>query len=92
MSMPAASVLNLNVPDLPSAAVRGLCRASLSSFGRVQVTEVEKGSGLVRISLEDANGELPEGSDLALLARNYATVTALQPVSEVAMCACFESR
>lgn len=43
MSMPAASVLNLNVPDLPIAAVRGLCCASLSSFGRVQVTEVEKG-------------------------------------------------
>jgi 5'/3'-nucleotidase len=91
MSMPAASVLNLNVPDLPIAAVRGLCHASLSSFGRVQVTEVEKGSGVVRISLEDADGQPPGGCDLALLARDYATVTAIQPVSEAPMSMCIET-
>lgn len=82
MDMPDSAVLNLNVPDLPAASVRGLRRAALSRFGRVQVTEVEKGSGLVRITLEDAEGDERQDTDLVLVADDYATLTPLRPVGE----------
>lgn len=75
-------VLNLNVPDLPEAEVRGLHRARLARFGTVQSSVVESGLGYVKIGLVETGHEPEPDSDIALLAQGYATITALRPVCE----------
>lgn len=71
-------VLNLNVPDLPTAEVRGLRRAPLASFGAVQarIREVEHGNLMLTYSDIEVARE-PE-TDAGLLARGWATITQLR--------------
>lgn len=83
--LPKETVLNLNVPDLPADQVRGLCRAKFGRFGQVQMRIAERGSGFVRTALEDTGAHLEPGTDMALLADGYATVTPLQPLGEAAV-------
>ncbi|GIF95783.1 5'/3'-nucleotidase SurE [Catellatospora citrea] len=83
--LPQSTVLNLNVPDLPADQVRGLCRARFGRFGQVQMRIAERGSGFVRTALEDSGAHLEPGTDMALLADGYATVTPLQPLGEAAV-------
>jgi 5'-nucleotidase len=78
-------VLNLPVPDLPADQVKGLCRARFGRFGQVQMRIAERGSGFVRTALEDTGARLEPGTDMALLADGYATVTPLQPLGEAAV-------
>jgi 5'-nucleotidase len=76
-------VLNLNVPDLPSRQLRGLRRARLAPFGRVQTTITDVGQGYVQLGVaaeEDLEHE-PD-TDAALVAAGFATVTALHPICE----------
>lgn len=80
--LPRATVLNLNVPDLPPERVRGLCQARFGRFGQVQMRIAERGTGFVRTALEDTGARLEPGTDMALLADGYATVTPLQPLGE----------
>ncbi|WP_428964233.1 5'/3'-nucleotidase SurE [Micromonospora fluostatini] len=80
---PVENVLNVNVPDLPPDRLRGVRRGSLSAFGQVQMTVAEAGHGFVRTSLEEPGQAVQPGSDLALLAEGYASVTAIRAVTEV---------
>ncbi|MCW6008169.1 5'/3'-nucleotidase SurE [Micromonospora sp. CPCC 205371] len=80
---PEGTVLNLNVPDAPPERVKGVRRARLSRFGQVQITVAEAGQGFVRTALEESGASLEPGTDLALLAEGYATVSAVRAVSEV---------
>jgi 5'-nucleotidase len=82
LDAPDEIVFNLNVPDLPSDQVRGLRRGSLARFGQVQVAIAEVGQGFVRTALEEVGERLEPGTDLALLADNYAVVTPIRGVSE----------
>jgi 5'-nucleotidase len=77
---PAGTVLNVNVPDVPLGEVRGLRQANLASFGAVQTNIVEKGEGYVQVSVSEIEAEHEPGTDAALLAAGYATVTALRSV------------
>jgi 5'-nucleotidase len=81
---PPGTVLNLNVPDLHVDGIRGLRRARLARFGQVQMSIAEAGEGFVRTSIEESGEELEPGTDVALLAQGYATVTAIRGVHEVA--------
>ncbi|BCL13218.1 5'/3'-nucleotidase SurE [Micromonospora sagamiensis] len=81
---PAESVLNVNAPDLPYERLRGVRRASLASFGQVQMTVAEAGHGFVRTSLEEPGQAVQPGTDLFWLAEEYACVTAIRAVIEVA--------
>ncbi|BCB84163.1 5'/3'-nucleotidase SurE [Phytohabitans suffuscus] len=81
--LPEATVLNLNVPDLPRDRIKGVRRARLASFGQVQMAVAEIGHGYVRTAIEESGARLEEGTDLALLADGYATWTAVQAVTEV---------
>ncbi len=74
-------VFNLNVPDAALDEVRGLRRGTLASFGAVQ-TNVEIGEGFVRMALADLESKLEPGTDAALLAAGYASITALSPICE----------
>jgi 5'-nucleotidase len=79
-SAPAATVLNLNVPDSPSVA--GVREATLASFGQAQMAVAEQGEGFVRMTVEQNGERLIPGTDIALLADGYATLTALRPPAE----------
>jgi 5'-nucleotidase len=79
---PAGTVFNLNVPDAPRTAVRGLRRATMARFGQVQMTIAEVGQGYVRTALEERAGRLDDGTDLACLAEGYASVTPLRGITE----------
>lgn len=75
----AEGVVNVNAPDLPAAALKGLRPALLASFGVVQTTVLESGGGLIRLAVSDAEAEHEEGTDAALLADGWATVTVVAP-------------
>lgn len=76
-------VFNVNTPDVPYDRLRGVRRAGLSRFGQVQMTVVEAGEGFVRTTVE-ATGDRPDpGTDLAVLADGYASVTALRGLAEL---------
>ncbi|MER7456334.1 5'/3'-nucleotidase SurE [Micromonospora sp. NPDC126480] len=80
---PVGSVLNVNAPDVPLARLRGLRRGRLASFGQVQMTVAESGHGFVRTALEEPGEAAQAGTDVALLAEGYASVTAVRAVTEV---------
>lgn len=87
LESPTLTAINVNVPDRPAEALRGIRQAPLTEYGSVQMTVAEVGEGFIRTSMaEDPGGELAgrhdPGSDLALLAEGYVTVTALQPHCE----------
>jgi 5'-nucleotidase len=82
VDLPPATVLNLNVPDVPAEKVRGVRRATLASFGQVQMSIAETGEGYIRTAIEETKVDMVPGTDLALLADGYATVTPLLAVGE----------
>lgn len=78
LEMPAASVVSLNVPNIVD--VQGLRWAELARFGTVQsrVDEIDENEvELVAVYSEDNPAP---GTDAALLADGYATLTALRSV------------
>ncbi|MBU2669420.1 5'/3'-nucleotidase SurE [Actinoplanes bogorensis] len=79
---PAGTVLNVNVPDQESPAE--LREATLASFGQAGIALAGAGEGFVRTTIERADEPLVPGTDIALLASGYATVTALRPPAAVA--------
>jgi 5'-nucleotidase len=77
---PDGTVLNLNAPNLPMERVRGLRRAKLARYGQVQMAIAESGEGYVRTAITETDVEPEAGTDLALLAGGYATVTAVRTI------------
>jgi 5'-nucleotidase len=75
-------VLNVNAPNVEVSEVRGLCRATLATFGAVQTNVAESGEGWVRITVSDVDAHYEPGTDAALVADRYATVTPLRPICE----------
>ena len=78
LNAPAGTVLNLNVPDLPIDEVRGVREAPLGRFGSVEAVLRSRGEGgedtlFVRLRLGE--GASDAGSDAALLAGGFVTVT-----------------
>ena len=80
---PDRTVLNVNVPDRPRREVAGVRVAGLASFGQVQASVDDVGDGRLAISMS-SDGSPPEpGTDTALLAAGFVTVTWLVGVSAV---------
>jgi 5'-nucleotidase len=82
-SSPPGTVLNVNVPDRPFDQVPGLREATLAPFGQAQMAVAESGEGFVRTAIEKTGDERTPGTDIALLAEGYATVTAIRPPSQL---------
>jgi 5'-nucleotidase len=82
VSAPPRTVLNVNAPDFPAEQVRGRRLATLASFGAVQTNIAEVGEQFVRVQVADVNAEMEPGTDAALLAEGWVTVTSLRPVCE----------
>jgi 5'-nucleotidase len=82
LDAPDRTVLNLNVPDLPRERLGGVRSATLAPFGAVQATVVGGGEDHVRMDVEPLVADAEPGTDVALLAEGYATVTVLRGVVE----------
>jgi 5'-nucleotidase len=79
---PPTTMLNLNVPNVGLGELAGLRVATLAPFGTVQAQVAEVGQSHVKLAYSEPSEEAPPGSDAALLAKGFATVTSLQPVAE----------
>jgi 5'-nucleotidase len=75
-------VLNVNVPNRDLGDIRGVRRASLATFGVVQMTMLEQGHGYVKMSLEQQDAALEPGTDEAWLVDGYVSVTPIRPSCE----------
>ena len=76
------TVFNLNVPNVPPTQALEVREATLAPFGIVQTTMTEPIEGDVRLTVRELPDEPIEGSDAALLAAGYATVTNVVAVQE----------
>lgn len=74
---PAATVLNVNVPDLPAGRLAGVRQAPLARFGTVQAAVRERGPDPFTVQLRVNEAEPPADSDTALLRAGWVTVTPL---------------
>lgn len=77
---PRRVVLNVNVPDVPLAELRGIASAPLASFGAVQADIAEVGEGFITLTFSEIDVSTEPESDAALQTRGWATVTALAGV------------
>jgi 5'-nucleotidase len=80
---PTRTVLNVNVPGLPRDAVKGVRWTRLDQFGSVRAAVAESGRNGLQFEFRATGAELDAESDTALVAAGYATLTAVQGVSEV---------
>ena len=81
LALPPGTVLNLNVPNVHTEA--DVREATLAPFGIVQTTMHRDGEHHVRLAVEDLPNDPVPGSDAALLAEGYATLTSITAVSAV---------
>jgi 5'-nucleotidase len=80
---PPRSVLNLNVPALSRAEIKGVRWARLAAFGAVRaaISEVET-DGKLQIELRATDEPLPPDTDTALCEAGYATLTTIVGIAE----------
>ncbi|WP_164234346.1 5'/3'-nucleotidase SurE [Microbacterium hydrocarbonoxydans] len=76
---PAGTVINVNVPN--TADPRGIREAHLAPFGIVQMTMAESDAQYIRLAVEELPNTPEEGSDAALLAGGWVTVTGVDSVA-----------
>jgi 5'-nucleotidase len=83
LEAPPRSVLNLNVPALDRAAIKGVRWARLAAFGAVRaaISQVES-DGKLQIELRATDERLPPDTDTALCEAGYATLTTLVGIAE----------
>jgi 5'-nucleotidase len=73
-------VLNVNVPNVAPADLRGLRYGEIKSFGSVQTMMIERGEGWVRTRIADPERAVDPDSDAAQVEDGFASVTALRPL------------
>lgn len=79
-----ATVLSLNVPDLPADELGPLREATLASFGSVEVRvdeQVSEGSPVLVSHIEKMSAEAEPGTDRALLSAGHPTLTRLANIA-----------
>jgi 5'-nucleotidase len=79
---PPCTVLNVNVPNLPLDDLRGARSATLAPFGTVRssVVEAAPDGGRLQLEFRPTDTELPPGSDTAVVAQGFVSVTALSGI------------
>lgn len=85
LDQPAGTILNVNVPAVPSGQSVECRHAALAEFGVVQTTATEadeNSDNSVRLAVSDPADLPAPGSDAALLSEGYATLTALRSIAE----------
>lgn len=79
---PEATVLNVNVPAAGRKGRRGVRTASLAEAGTVQGRVSEADGGYVAVVFTGSDGEPEPGTDAAVLAEGFVSVTAVRAVVE----------
>ncbi|MET0727498.1 MAG: 5'/3'-nucleotidase SurE [Acidimicrobiales bacterium] len=74
------AVINVNVPDVALADLRGLRQAPLARAGAVQTNITDTGRGYLHVTF-DPPGRPAPGTDAALLADGWAVATAVSAVT-----------
>jgi 5'-nucleotidase len=82
LDLEPGTVLNLNVPNVAPDQLRPLRRAALADFGIVQSQVQRAEDGSIKIFSVDVGEKPRPGTDAALLAEGYATITPLRSVDE----------
>jgi 5'-nucleotidase len=77
-----AVLLNVNVPDLPPAELRGLHAARLASYEMARAIIGGPGQGFVPVTFSEPGAQPGPGTDLALIRQGWATVTVLTGLRE----------
>ena len=80
---PERTVLNLNVPNLPLDDVRGVRWATLAPFGTVRTAVTGASEGRLQVEFRPTDEKLDPGTDTALVAAGYATVTSVVGVRAI---------
>jgi 5'-nucleotidase len=62
--------------------LRGIRQAGLAKFGVVETRVANATEGYLEVSLVDTGAKHEEGTDAALIAQGYASVTPLRSISE----------
>lgn len=75
-------ILNVNVPDVPLADLRGLRTAGLATFGAVQGNVADTGRGFVTMTFEKVKPGSEPDTDAYLVGSGWATVTALEALTQ----------
>jgi 5'-nucleotidase len=81
-TLPAGMLLNVNVPNVPVAELHGIRRGPLAPVGAFQLTVEATARALLPVTVGDPAEEPPPGTDAALLAEGFASVTAVVPLWE----------
>ncbi len=81
----ALRILNLNVPNEPLAAVRGVRDARLAELGEVWVASADAAAGDLKLDFQGSSHDAADDTDLALLRDGYATVTPIAPLDRAAV-------
>lgn len=84
LEQPVGAVFNLNIPNVPASEKLELREGPLAAFGIVQTTMTVNEEQDVRLSVADTPADQEEGTDAALLAAGFATVTSVTSVAEAA--------
>lgn len=74
---PPATVLNVNVPNLPLEEIRGVRSGHLAPFGVVRTVFEGESQGRLQLVLRENDEELDPDTDTVLVQRGYASVNAL---------------
>jgi 5'-nucleotidase len=82
-ALPRGSVLNVNVPAMPAASVRGMREARLDAFGSVRAATLDSEGTALQFEFHAAPGDTDPSSDRALVAQGWVTFTMICGVSEV---------
>jgi 5'-nucleotidase len=77
VASPPKTILNVNVPNLPLAELRGVKAARLAPFGTVRTTLGETIDGRLQVELRETEEELDPDTDTALVTAGYVAVTPL---------------
>lgn len=83
ISEPAGTAVTINVPDRPLDQLAGVRHASLAPIKRSRITGTTAPTGEPMIELEPAQPNPVAGSDEALLAAGFVTVTPIVGIREV---------
>ncbi len=76
-------VINVNVPAVPPPELRGIRPARLATFGAVQAEIGDRDDEFVTVRFDEIHAETDDDSDASLVARGWATVTAVRPPTAV---------
>jgi 5'-nucleotidase len=82
LDAPPRSVLNLNVPAVDYADLRGVRWARLAAFGSVRAAVADAGEGRLQFELRATGVEPPPDSDQGSVQAGYASLTTLIGVAE----------